>query len=50
MKTTFIGLGMTVILFFYGYIFSMVGLDHNSHEKMVRSGEQVGSEHGENSH
>lgn len=50
MKTIFIGLGMAVILFFYGYVFSMVGLDHNSHEKMVRSSEQVGSGHGESSH
>ena len=31
MKTIFIALGMAVVLFFYGYVSSTVGHDHDDH-------------------
>ena len=33
MKTIFIALGMAVVLFLYGYLFSMAGHDHDHHRE-----------------
>jgi hypothetical protein len=44
-KTLFQSLGMALTLFLYGYLLSMVGHDHSSHNKGNRMESESGHQH-----
>jgi len=49
MKTILITMGLTVVLFLYGYALSTTGHDHDQHEE-PRSGEEHSAAHSDHDH